>query len=219
MKTVLKILRNLILICLVLVVLAIVSTYAIVYVGTSKYQYGYVDVVEKNAKEYGLDPLMVMAVIRTESDFDPEAASPAGAKGLMQLRDETAEWCCKHLDIEFKSDQLLNPEYNVKLGCYYLSYLIGHYQNFDLAFAAYNAGTTTVDDWLSSGKISREKESLSAIPYEETRNYVVKINRAMEVYERFYGDKFPPESQKKSTLVLAFRNWVRLVADTIQIFG
>ena len=84
---------------------------------------------------------MVMAVIKVESNFVPEAES-AYAAGLMQLTEDTAEWNAK--EMELKDYDYKDPETNIRIGCHYLKYLIRKYENIDTAFAAYNGGMGNV---------------------------------------------------------------------------
>lgn len=150
-----------------------------------KYEY----FVEKYAKEYGLDKYLVYSVIRTESRFDKYAVSSAGAKGLMQLTDETGEHCQRRVRIDgYSSDALFDPEININLGCYYLSILIDKYDDIDTALAAYNGGPGNVDEWLRDKSLVDENGNLINIPFKETRNYVGRVNEAQKMYKTIYAN-------------------------------
>lgn len=154
----------------------------------SRYPMKYQSLVDKYAGEFGLDAAMVYGVIHTESKFDPYAVSSAQAKGLMQLRDETARDCAKELKISgFTTDSLFEPEVNIRLGCYYLKKLLKTYNgNIETAIAAYNGGPGNVDKWLKDQSISKEHGILSHIPFPETQNYVERVMRAYQTYQKLY---------------------------------
>lgn len=154
----------------------------------AKYPIKYQEYVEKYAGEFKLEPALVYAVIRTESKFDPYAVSPAQAKGLMQLQDETAQDCAKALKLKnFKTDDLFEPETNIRLGSYYLRKLIDRYDgNLETAAAAYNGGPGNVEKWLRDKSLINEKGELVHVPFPETRNYVERVMEAYEVYQDLY---------------------------------
>lgn len=137
------------------------------------------------AKAYNLDKKLVYAVIKVESDFVPDAVSPAGAAGLMQIMPDTGEWVMWKLGEEYDASRITEPEYNINIGCYLLSYLIEHYDgNLDFAIAAYNAGSGRVDGWLADPQYY-DGTTLN-IPYNETSNYLAKVNYAYEKYKKLY---------------------------------
>lgn len=142
----------------------------------------YEDIIHKYSEKYQLDEFLIMAVIKTESNFIPDAHS-GKASGLMQLTDETAEWVSQKLDLNPKRIDLTKPSDNIRLGCFYLRYLIDNYDgNIDLALCAYNAGPGNVNKWLSDNKYSKNGKELNYIPFKETREYVVKVKRYREIY-------------------------------------
>ncbi len=150
-----------------------------------KYEY----FVEEYSQEYDVDKYLVYSVIRTESRYDRYAVSSAGAKGLMQLTDETGEHCAKRLKIEnYTNDALFDPETNIKLGCYYLSVLIDKYEDTNTALAAYNGGPGNVDSWLNDKNYTDEAGSLINIPFKETKNYVVRVREAQNMYKSIYDN-------------------------------
>ena len=135
-----------------------------------------------SSREYGLDPDLVFAVIRTESHFEPKAVSHAGAEGLMQIMPVTAEWIAWRRGYTHEREKVFEPAYNIDMGCYLLSYLLDYYKNdLILAVAAYNAGAGNVDDWLKQSEAS-SGESLD-IPFTETKNYVEKVLDSYEKYK------------------------------------
>jgi soluble lytic murein transglycosylase len=151
-----------------------------------KYPVKYTQIVEKYAGEYGLPQEMVYAIILTESSFRPEAVSHAGAKGLMQLTDDTNEWVALLLGEKSNKDMIFDPEMNIKRGCYLLSYLYREFGKWETALAAYNAGIGRVRGWLENSSYSGDGIILSHIPIDETRLYVERVMRASEKYRKIY---------------------------------
>lgn len=151
------------------------------------YPIKYQETVERYAEEYSIDRYLVYAVIKVESNFDTDAVSSAGAKGLMQLMDKTAEECNEKGDFGYDIPAALYvPEYNICIGCYYLSYLLEKYEDLELAVTAYNGGTGNVNKWLSDAELSDGEGGLSDIPYSETKNYVKKVIKTYEAYNKLY---------------------------------
>lgn len=145
--------------------------------------------IYKYSSEYSLNPYIVMGVIRAESNFIPDAKSPKSAKGLMQITDSTAEWIAQKMDIsDFNSEQLYKmPGLNIKMGCWYLRYLLDKYNNnLDLALCSYNAGQGNVDKWLSDLRYSTDGKNLDKIPFPETKNYVLRVNKYSKEYRKLY---------------------------------
>ena len=144
----------------------------------------------QGASEGAVEPALVLAVIRQESGFDPEAISRAGARGLMQLMPATALRTAKKVGIGYAKARLTaDPDYNIQLGQAYLSDMLTRYDgSAALALAAYNAGPNRVDRWLRengdprAGEIDR-LDWVESIPLTETRNYVQRVLEAMPIYE------------------------------------
>lgn len=153
------------------------------------YQQHYTAEVEASAKEFDVDENLIYAVIYTESGFREDVVSNAGAVGLMQLMPDTFTWLQEKLDgeVRYTADDLKDPAVNIRYGVYYLSYLTRLYGDVPTALAAYNAGTTNVDKWLSDSDYSDDGKTLSAIPYSETEKYVKKVTDAWDIYEKIYG--------------------------------
>lgn len=152
------------------------------------YQQQYGEQVAKYAEEFGVEEALIYAVIRTESGFRADAVSDAGASGLMQLMPDTFEWLQESLDgkVTYSADSLTDPDINIRYGTYLLSLLLDQYESQDTAIAAYNAGTTTVNNWLQDPNISPDGKTLSQIPYEETANYVARVDNAYDLYKKLY---------------------------------
>lgn len=154
-----------------------------------QYPIKYENIVEEYSKEYNLDKYLVYGIIRTESKFDCYATSNVGAKGLMQITSETGADCARKLGIRgYDESSLFDPEVNIRIGCYYLSYLIGHYRSEETAIAAYNGGMGNVNSWLKDLRYSDGKGNLKNIPFKETRNYVTRVLDAEQKYKSIYSE-------------------------------
>ena len=153
------------------------------------YPLTYSEYVQKYSDEYGLDKTLVYSVIKAESGFDPKAVSPRDAKGLMQIMDSTGEWAAQKIKIKsFESNMLLEPETNIRIGCWYMARLLKQYdQNTELALAAYNAGSGNVAKWLKDTSVSSDGRTLDRIPFEETKNYVERIKKYHKMYKKLYS--------------------------------
>lgn len=148
----------------------------------------YKEYVEKYAGEYGIDKYMIYAIIKAESNFNPEVTSQSDAIGLMQLLEETAiERSSAINELEVTKQDLYNPEINIQLGTSYYSYLLSYYKgNTVLALTAYNAGIGNADTWIKEGIIKQDGSDIENIPYKETNNYVRKILRDYQIYLKLY---------------------------------
>lgn len=155
------------------------------------YPVTYSEYVQKYSELYNLDEHLVFSMIKAESGFNPNAVSPRDAKGLMQIIDSTGEWAAEKMNIkDFKTAQLMEPETNIRIGCWYIARLLKQYnQDTELALAAYNAGSGNVSKWLKDESISKDGTTLDRIPFEETRNYVNKINKYISMYKKLYDNR------------------------------
>ncbi len=148
----------------------------------------YEEYVDKYATENELDPLLIYAVIKAESNFNPNVVSSSKAIGLMQLLEATAKEQAEKVGETIQSAaDLYDPETNIKLGCAYFAELLQLYNgNLALAMAAYNAGFGNVNSWIQDGIIQEDGSDVENIPYKETNAYVRKIIRDYEVYQNLY---------------------------------
>lgn len=147
--------------------------------------------VASAAAEFEVPPAMVLAVIRAESDFHPNAISKAGARGLMQLMPETFSWLCEqHLKEAHAPQQIDDPAINIRYGTYYLSYLQKQFGSWRVALAAYNAGEGRVAEWLTDPTLAKDG-TLHRIPFPETAAYV---KRTLQYYTEYLNEiKFEGE--------------------------
>lgn len=147
----------------------------------------YENYVEKYSREYGLDKFLVYAVIKTESGFDPAAVSNVGARGLMQIMEDTFDWVSFRLDDEdTRYLDMYDPETNIRYGCYLLGFLCDEFGCVETAMAAYHAGRGRVNEWLEDSEISSDGVHLDVIPISDTAHYVGKIVKAMDTYKELY---------------------------------
>jgi len=146
----------------------------------------YQPTVVAQARANHLSPYFVAAVIRVESRFRHDAVSQRGAVGLMQLIPSTAEWISLKTKTPLTT-KLTDPSTSIRLGSWYLRYLLNTYhQNPILALAAYNGGPETVDEWLAHGVLSPHENGYSRIPYPETANFVRRVDEFERIYEVMY---------------------------------
>jgi soluble lytic murein transglycosylase len=139
----------------------------------ARYPLRYEHIVRGHARNYQLDPALVAAVIYQESKFDSDARSHSGAVGLMQLLPETAKGIATRTGgSQFEVSDLLDPEINIRYGCWYLRHLLDKYGSLDRALAAYNGGQGNID---------------RGVQYPETRHYVDRVLDLRDIYERAYG--------------------------------
>jgi len=153
-----------------------------------RYPLAYWETIRREAGKRKLDPYLIMALIRQESLFDPEAISPASALGLMQLLPSTAKLEARNLDIQTpEPEQLFNPDLNLTLGIQHLKRLFDEFpQSMAKALAAYNAGRRPVNRWEKRFASMDEEEFIERIPYRETRYYVKLVLRNYWIYKELY---------------------------------
>ncbi len=154
------------------------------------YPQNYYRQVKNFADQYKNNDALMMAVIREESSFNPEAQSGVGAIGLMQLMPSTAHDIGSKHGIEFNTSYLFNPELNIKLGNLYYSTIKGMLEDKDVsAIAAYNGGIGSVSRWKTTLKYNDTDEFVEQIPYDETKNYVIKVFKSYWNYTRIYQSR------------------------------
>lgn len=151
------------------------------------YPLKYSEYVEKYAKEYKIDPYMVYAIIKAESNFNENAKSSSKAIGLMQIMEATAIETANKMDLNVEEEDLFDPELNIKIGLKYFTDLLKKYDNnYYLAIIAYNAGIGNVDKWIDDGTIKKDASDIENVPFRETNNYVRRILRDYDIYKELY---------------------------------
>jgi soluble lytic murein transglycosylase len=148
------------------------------------------DIIRQQASDKDIDADLIAAVIYEESRFRDQT-SHAGARGLMQITPETADFIARRSGgVLFEQSDLATPQVNIAYGSWYLRYLIDRYDgNETLAVAAYNAGQTNVDRWVRDAGGPEEFDTARHIPFPETRAYVQNVEeRRVDYRERYAGD-------------------------------
>lgn len=171
-----------------------------------------VDGFDPESRDHGVPAELVLAVGRQESEFDPDAESPAGAVGLLQLLPSTARSVAREAGVAYSPSRLrADPAYNLDLGRRYLARQIADFGSVPLAVAAYNAGPYRVRAWLTEIGDPREGavdpiDWIELLPFAETRNYVQRVLESREVYRRRFapsGDAAridpPPAKPREAT--------------------
>jgi len=160
-------------------------------VSARMYPIHYRDGIARVAERYDLDPYLVAAVVQTESGYDPQAVSHAGAVGLMQLMPDTAVWITGLDSWRGDDDPVLtDPDDNLELGACYLAYLMRTLGGGTrLALAAYNAGQGEVLGWVQAAG-GPDSFDLADIRFSETRDFVERVEHYQELYTRIHPEVF-----------------------------
>ena len=163
----------------------------------------YADTITAYADAQELDPALVAAVILCESSYDPKAESRLGARGLMQLMPNTAEWVAHKLGedgADYSFDNLYDPQTNIRFGTWYLGYLSRRF-NGDATkiVCAYHAGQGNVDSWLKNPQYSSDGVTLDVIPTQDTATYASRVLRARDIYRKYYFPIELPDTQQTET--------------------
>jgi soluble lytic murein transglycosylase len=147
--------------------------------------------LEEYCKAQMLDPYLMAALIRQESEFNPKAVSRANARGLAQVMPGTGRQLSRKLGMHrYSTAMLFTPDTNLKLGTYYLKELSDQLNGkWEAALASYNAGKSHVTTWMAAANYREPAEFVESIPFNETRQYVQSVLRNAEVYRRLYGPK------------------------------
>ena len=157
-------------------------------IGKRLYPFYYRDTITNQSIIYSLDPLFIAALIKAESDFDPNATSDAGAIGLLQIMPDTGYWIAEKMNLsDFTPQQLYHPDTNIKMGIWYLSDLNKEFDNKQiLVLAAYNAGRGNVAKWIEEKELNGQENDVNKIPFPETRNYIRKVLFNYQLYKYLY---------------------------------
>jgi len=163
-----------------------------------QYPLEYRDEIQRISREYNLSPALIASVIRNESSFRPTVESDVGARGLMQVMPETAEWIAHKLKIDnYSFDQLNDPETNIRFGCWYLNYLSTLFHGDPLCVVcAYHAGQGEVSSWLTNPSISSDgmTTSVDRLPDGPTKTYAGRVTRDYGIYQAKYFSPVLPDS-------------------------
>lgn len=144
-----------------------------------------------------IEPALTLAITRQESEFNPTARSSANAQGLMQLLPSTAKQVAKKHDIPFSPAMIFEPATNLTLGSHYLGQVIDGFDgSYILGIASYNAGPGNVRKWIAAQgsppkNLHGAIDWVEAIPFGETRNYVMRALENVSVYRSIHDADTP----------------------------
>ncbi len=157
----------------------------------ASYPLKYQNEIDAASKKYGVDKSLIYGVIKTESNFDPNAKSSAGALGLMQLMPDTFEWLQTYYKDEndYKFEDLTDPAINIDYGVELLSILSKRYENEETMLCAYNGGLGNVDKWLDNKDYSDDGKTLKVVPFPETDKYHKLVEQNKSIYYQLYFKK------------------------------
>ncbi len=152
------------------------------------YPLEYGDLVEKYCEQYELPQSLVFAVIKNESGFHPDVDSEIGARGLMQITEETMDWIQYRNGEDWSEnfEDLYDPETNVRYGTYLLSMLLAEFEVPQTALCAYHAGWGNVKRWLKDPDYSTDGVNIHTIPFKDTNWYVAQVLETQEQYKEMY---------------------------------
>ena len=190
------------------VIFVVLAIGAIFLYSHISYPLKYKQEIEDASTEFNIPAQLIASVINAESGFDKNAISNKGAVGLMQIMPSTAEWVVKKMladgganvnfsklsknkdfstelyNVADKSGELFDVKTNIRIGTYYLTYLINKFSNLETAICAFNAGEGTVANWLKNAEYSEDGAQLKKVPYKETKNYLEKVKLNLKIYEK-----------------------------------
>ncbi|RCX21797.1 soluble lytic murein transglycosylase [Fontibacillus phaseoli] len=149
----------------------------------------YKDEIRYHAGNNDIDPLIVAAIIKVETNYKPGAESKKGALGIMQIMPDTAKWVIDKAKLEDVALDRVKDESgtNIRIGTWYLKSLSNQFDgNMVAVIAAYNAGPTNVKNWIKSGRWDGRLETTKNIPFGETRHYVQRVSHYYEQYSNIY---------------------------------
>lgn len=155
------------------------------------YPIAFLPIIQAQAAK-GVDPHLVAAIIREESQYDRQAVSRVGAIGLMQVMPTTANQVARRLGVPgLKREDLFDQETNIRIGVRYLEQLMEQFSGNPIyAIAAYNAGPAAVNAWIAMNRGRDADEFVESIPYQETRQYVKRVLRSYHEYLRLNSGAF-----------------------------
>ena len=155
------------------------------------YPIHYKEDIRISADNYKLEPHLLAAVIRTETNFKPSKVSKKGAVGIMQIMPDTADWIVEKSGLNgVTRDNLTHrADVGIEMGAWYLQWLQKQFKGNQVAvIAAYNAGPGAVKRWISEGTWDGQLDTVSRIPYGETRHYVQRVNYYYKKYKNLYPE-------------------------------
>lgn len=155
------------------------------------YMWDYQQDIVTYSKKNNVDPFLVAAIIKNESNFKHDAVSKVGAVGLMQIMPETGRWIAEQMGLEnYQDSDLYQTRKNIRMGCWYVGELEHEFQhNLVLLMVAYNAGRGQTHEWMQENGWDYNFNDIKSIPYSDTREYVAKVLQDRDKYYLLYKDK------------------------------
>lgn len=155
------------------------------------YMWEYQQDIVTYSKKNNVDPFLVAAIIKNESNFKHDAVSKVGAVGLMQIMPETGRWIAEQMGLEnYQDSDLYQTRKNIRMGCWYVGELEHEFQhNLVLLMVAYNAGRGQTHEWMQENGWDYNFNDIKSIPYRDTREYVAKVMQDRDKYYLLYKDK------------------------------
>lgn len=153
--------------------------------------YKYRELIETQAQVNNLHPAFIAAIVLNESSFNPDAESSVGARGLMQVMPDTAEWVHGKIGegANYDFDMMYDASTNVRYACWYMNFLSERFRGDPvLVAAAFHAGQGTVQNWLSDSRYSTDNQTIALENMMDgpTKNYATRVLKAYAVYKRLY---------------------------------
>lgn len=145
--------------------------------------------LERFARQNNLDPFLVAALARQESEFNPKAVSVVSARGLTQIMPSTGRELSRRLRIRpYSTARLFQPQVNLQMGTYYLRSVVDSVDGrWEAALAAYNAGLSRAKDWSTWGEFREPAEFVETVPFTQTREYIQIVLRNADIYRQLYA--------------------------------
>jgi soluble lytic murein transglycosylase len=149
--------------------------------------------IDRYSRNQSLDPFLMAALIRQESEFNARVVSHSNAYGLMQVLPANGRQLARHFGVRrLSTSQLLTVDRNLQLGTYYFRNMLNSYGGqVELALASYNAGPSRANLWRTWGPFREPAEFIEAVPFHETRGYIQIVLRNADVYQRLYAGTVP----------------------------
>ena len=144
--------------------------------------------VEAAAAEFDVDPLLIWAIMRQESRFDPGAFGYSGERGLMQVMPPTQAWIAEQLQEDISPGDAFTPEASSRMGAWFLHFLLDYFDgDLELTVAAYNGGAGSVDSWQANPLVSNRDDLLRWIGFGQTREYLERVSLDYRIYQNLYA--------------------------------
>lgn len=155
------------------------------------YMWDYQQDIVTYSKKNNVDPFLVAAIIKNESNFKHDAVSKVGAVGLMQIMPETGRWIAEQMGLEnYQDSDLYQTKKNIRMGCWYVGELEHEFQhNLVLLMVAYNAGRGQTHEWMQENGWDYNFNDIKSISYPDTREYVAKVMQDRDKYYLLYKDR------------------------------